>query len=300
MALVNEANYLVVYGTVTVEGLSRAVKVCVHPRDKVPDFGIGEKVAVVVSEERMRNDPNGSRALINEVQTNFTKAGVGEKTVVNVARRMATNLLKNLDRHVGVPYASNLHKPLRGVPAFIVAAGASLDSNIHLLPECAKHGVIFGMNTSAKAIRKAGVQLDVIASIESIDVTETLRIGSGGKPYPILALDATANPLSWDIPAEQRISFVNNDPAFSNVVTSLGGMPTLAHAEPPPLVEEILAPARELLPSAPVDLRALGLEDAAARGEDVPAAALAGIGVVLLGAGLLLARRAAKDKEKAS
>ena len=73
-------------------------------------------------------------------------------------------------------------------------------------------------------------------------------------------------------------------------------MPTLAHAQPPPLVEEVLAPTREILRDAPVDLGALGLEDAAAQGGNVPPAALAGVGAALLGVGLLLARRAAKEK----
>ena len=84
--------------------------------------------------------------------------------------------------------------------------------------------------------------------------------------------------------------------AIGTWVATIGGMPTLAHAEPPPLVEEVLVPTRALLPSGNVDLKTLGLEDAAARSEDVPAAALAAVGAALLGAGLLLARRGAKEK----
>ena len=83
--------------------------------------------------------------------------------------------------------------------------------------------------------------------------------------------------------------------AIGTWVATLGGMPTLAHAAPPPLVEEVLAPTRALLPAPPVDLTTLGLEDATG-GEDVPAGVLAGVGAVLLAAGLLLARRATQEK----
>lgn len=84
--------------------------------------------------------------------------------------------------------------------------------------------------------------------------------------------------------------------AIGTWVATLGGLPTLAHAEPPPLVGEILAPTREILPRAELDLESLGLEGRVLAAEEVPAAALAGIGAVLLGAGLLLARRASKEK----
>ncbi len=227
MAQLNEAQHLVAFGRCKIEGLSPRVKIYEHPRDRLPQVGPGEKVAVIVSKDKQEQDPAGTNRLLSEIQTLVTKAQVGEKTITNVAKRMASNLLTNLPRHVGTPYASNLNKPLRGIPAFIVAAGASLDMNAHLLPECAKHGVIIAMNTSAKAVRATGAPIDVLVSIESIDVSKTLELGmDNGDPYSILALDATSNPTSWDTPADHKLCFVNNDPAFYGPLAALGGSPT--------------------------------------------------------------------------
>ena len=75
--------------------------------------------------------------------------------------------------------------------------------------------------------------------------------------------------------------------ALGTWVAAIGGMPSLAHAETPTLVEEMLAPTHDLLPRTASDLPVLSTAE-----EEVPPAALAGVGIALLAAGLLLARRA--------
>ena len=84
--------------------------------------------------------------------------------------------------------------------------------------------------------------------------------------------------------------------ALGTWVATTGSVPTLAYAEPSPVIQDVLAPTRELLPNASSELTSLALEEVTTRSEGVPAAALAAAGVVLVGAGLFLARRAAKEK----
>ena len=75
--------------------------------------------------------------------------------------------------------------------------------------------------------------------------------------------------------------------AVGTWVAAIGGTPSLAHAETPPLVQEVLAPTRTLLPDA-----ALALPPLAPTEDDVPPSALAAVGLALLAGGLFLARRA--------
>lgn len=84
--------------------------------------------------------------------------------------------------------------------------------------------------------------------------------------------------------------------AIGTWVATTGSVPTLAYAEPSPVVEDVLAPTRALLPDASAELTSLAVEEVTTRSEDVPAAALAAAGAVLVGAGLFLARRATKEK----
>lgn len=71
--------------------------------------------------------------------------------------------------------------------------------------------------------------------------------------------------------------------ALGTWVAAFGTAPTLAQAE-------ALGPAHDLLPVAALEIGELGLGETV-EAEDVPAAGLALGGLVLLGGGLLLARR---------
>jgi hypothetical protein len=58
-----------------------------------------------------------------------------------------------------------------GVPAFIVGAGPSLGKNGRLLAEAAKKGIVIAVNSSARALDSYGVEPQVLACMESIDVS---------------------------------------------------------------------------------------------------------------------------------
>jgi hypothetical protein len=59
----------------------------------------------------------------------------------------------------------------QGVPAFIVGAGPSLGKNGRLLADAAQKGIVFALNSSARALDSYGVEPQVLACMESIDVS---------------------------------------------------------------------------------------------------------------------------------
>jgi Protein of unknown function DUF115 len=69
----------------------------------------------------------------------------------------------------------SLEGAYKGVPAFIIGAGPSLDKNVAELAKAHKKGIIFATNSSALALAKHGVTPHLICCLESIDASPRLN-----------------------------------------------------------------------------------------------------------------------------
>jgi hypothetical protein len=87
------------------------------------------------------------------------------------SRAWVQDVLANLELLRDNPTFLALAGQYRGVPAFIVGAGPSLGKNGRLLAEAAKKGIVFAVNSSARALDSYGVEPQVLACMESIDVS---------------------------------------------------------------------------------------------------------------------------------
>ena len=113
-------------------------------------------------------------ALPNAIQELFQRIGITQNTYEARARVWVEDILANLPTIAGTsPFLSLLGK-YRGVPAFIVGAGPSLDQNVGLLAEARKKGIVFAVNSSGKALARNGVAPHVLACIESMDSSKLL------------------------------------------------------------------------------------------------------------------------------
>ena len=90
------------------------------------------------------------------------------------ARDWVSDVLANLELLSECPGFLALAGKYRGVPAFIVGAGPSLGKNGHHLLQAQKKGLVFAVNSSARALDKLGVEPQVLACMESIDVSHLL------------------------------------------------------------------------------------------------------------------------------
>lgn len=179
-----------------------------------------ERVALV----RNANDPI-PMPIIQELQERTSVAQVDEQTLYSVARRCALNIVHNLPMLADSYLATAItDQPFRGIPGFVVGAGPSLDRNAHLLPECAQLGIIFGVDAASGAIAAQGVESDFMVSLESKGVSHYLTHNHPG-PYPRLCVDITGSPENWQVPAHKRLVTVNADPAYSDPIIALGGLP---------------------------------------------------------------------------
>jgi hypothetical protein len=99
---------------------------------------------------------------------------INENTYFYRAKTWLNDIFQNLPRAVGTAPFMALEDRYRGVPAFIVGAGPSLDKNGALLAQAAKKGIVIAVNTSAPALAKHGVVPQVLACIESLDLSSSI------------------------------------------------------------------------------------------------------------------------------
>ncbi|MEO0325544.1 MAG: 6-hydroxymethylpterin diphosphokinase MptE-like protein, partial [Myxococcota bacterium] len=69
-------------------------------------------------------------------------------------------------------------RPLEGKPAFIVAAGPSLDGNAALVAEAQRRGPVFAVNTAARAIEHRGARVDVLVGLEPLPLGDPLSVSA--------------------------------------------------------------------------------------------------------------------------
>jgi Protein of unknown function DUF115 len=104
-----------------------------------------------------------------------------ERTVINDqtwrvrGRTWILDILENARFMASAPSAHNLGGAFERVPAFIVGAGPSLAKNVELLKEASTKGIVIAVNSSGRALDRAGVEPHLLACLESIDVSHLIR-----------------------------------------------------------------------------------------------------------------------------
>ena len=89
-------------------------------------------------------------------------------------RQWVDNLIANLPVVQGTVPITALADRFKGMPAFIVGAGPSLDKNADLLREAARHGLVIAVNSSASALAAREITPHAVVCIESIDLSAKL------------------------------------------------------------------------------------------------------------------------------
>jgi hypothetical protein len=103
------------------------------------------------------------------------RRGVNDATHRLRAREWISDVLENVELLQSAPCFLGLAEKYKNVPAFIVGAGPSLGKNIGLLADATKKGLVFAVNSSALALARQGITPQVIACMESIDVSHVLE-----------------------------------------------------------------------------------------------------------------------------
>lgn len=153
---------------------------------------------------------------INDVlRQHWHRAAIAQLTITKNGGTWGRNFLRTLMRSPAWALAQH-GEPWRGLPAFIVGAGSSLDGNGHLLVEAQKRGPIIALNSSAGCCRHHGVEPDLIVCCEAVPLAEHLH------PFgqTTVALDALAAPENWNA-AQSTLAFGLHEPYLARYMVDL-------------------------------------------------------------------------------
>lgn len=176
------------------------------------------RVAVLVGNHLSDDEKAFLRTQCGFISSNNS---LGQRTNEAVATMLTKRIVAGLSRLQSVPWATQAGRPMAGAPAFLVAAGASLDLNGHLLPEVSRKGYIIAVNTSCGAVTRHGITPDATVCIDRSDNTEGLS-RSGGTVH---VLDLSAHGNVWALPCEQQYAVINNDAVYTETAINAGAMP---------------------------------------------------------------------------
>jgi cytochrome c-type biogenesis protein CcmH/NrfG len=126
--------------TAKVDVISYGPSVCLHPEAY-------ERLTQVAQKE--------SRAII-----------LNRNTTIKAGRRMMENILCNFPDVLRSAGVKNLENLFPGRPAILVAAGPSLEKNIHLLREVSGRAVIIAADTALRLLLPLGIKPDIVTTID--------------------------------------------------------------------------------------------------------------------------------------
>jgi len=156
-------------------------------------------------------------ALREAVTQLVQRSSVNEATHRVRAREWISDVLENLELLSHAPCFLGLAEKYQNVPAFIVGAGPSLGKNAELLADAAKKGIVFAVNSSALLLARRGVTPQVVACMESIDLSQLLA----QVPYldrVVRAFSMTAHPKTMRTGAGPLLPVYEGLPQFSPLV----------------------------------------------------------------------------------
>jgi hypothetical protein len=170
--------------------------------------------------------PEAYPAALQEVVTTVREMLNDEQCVENTRRvrfrQWVDNLVANLPTVAGSVPCNAIAGAFGGVPAFIVGAGPSLDTNIEHLREAKKRGLLIAVNSSASALAAAGITPDIVVCIESLDLSAKL----GALPFiddVVRVFSLSSHPANLATGSGPLLPVIEKLPAFENVGELLRG-----------------------------------------------------------------------------
>lgn len=115
-----------------------------------------------------------AEACSNAVRSLVQRVTITKNTYQKRAQSWIQDIIDNVSLTSEASPFLALADSYKNVPAFIVGAGPSLDKNIELLRAAAKKGIVFATNSSSAALAERGIEPQVLACLESIDVSANL------------------------------------------------------------------------------------------------------------------------------
>jgi hypothetical protein len=137
-------------------------------------------------------------------------------------REWIQHIMTNVERITDHPLVMGMGDALKGVPAFIVGAGPSLDKNVELLREASQKGVVICVEVSGRAIAKYDVPpAHFVVSLEGHNLATEIE-ASTASGTTIRAVSLSANPASLAAGKGALMPFFEFLPGFRGLTELTG------------------------------------------------------------------------------
>jgi hypothetical protein len=138
-------------------------------------------------------------------------------------REWIGHIMENVERLSENPLVMGMGDGMKGVPAFIVGAGPSLDKNIELLREASQKGIVICVEVSGRSIaNRALPPPHFLVSLEGHNLSSEIAVATAsGETIRVISL--SANPASMAAGKGPLLPFFEFLPGFRGL-TELTGM----------------------------------------------------------------------------
>jgi hypothetical protein len=182
-------------------------------------------VTVIAPPAYRRLYPGAVSSLTETLQQGMGLAVVTHNTMVSRGREWVRNSLNNLHYKTRFPSIHALKDKFAGIPAIVVAAGPSLDKNIHLLAEARSDVVLLSVTTALRAVLRAGAKPHFVTSLEAANVSAQIEGLEEEMKEMMLVLDEAGHSSLFELPTAGKFTFLEASPAYLAFAHKVTGEP---------------------------------------------------------------------------
>jgi hypothetical protein len=162
-------------------------------------------VRVVPHPSALRLAPEAVREAVAHVQNTKNTLDITARTRVKMAAAWAGMTADNLPALLRSPSFGALSGCFRGLPAVVCAAGPSLDRQLPTLRRYADRVVILAIGQVVGALRRAGIEPDLVHVVESQDVSHQLTHAGDTRDLDLVLLPS-CHPNLFQLPVRSRFT----------------------------------------------------------------------------------------------
>lgn len=182
----------------------------------------GLRMRVLPHPALLRLAPDAVGEAVRSVSRTKDTIDLRGKTQTLMMTHWVRGTVENAPRLLETPSASPLYGSLAGVPAVICAAGPSLTQQLPLLAHERERLFVIAIGQSYRALRRAGIEPDLVHVSESKDVAHQLS-EAGDLSRTTLVIPPHVHPSLFDLPVETRlISHQASNPFGCWIASQLG------------------------------------------------------------------------------
>ncbi len=158
------------------------------------DWAVVEKIAILEHPATLARFPEFSTRLKEKIRYLSRRSRGNLVTLMYLGNEFHVNTFVNLPETVRLPGVSRLFGKFRGNPAILVAAGPSLEKNVHLLQEVQERFLIIATDTAFRQLVTHGIRPHIVCAADPSYLNSLDFVGVEDEKDVTLAFEPMTHP----------------------------------------------------------------------------------------------------------